>query len=240
MTEHKVPALLVEKLRLGELSPDEAARVAAALGSDDAVQGPTDDEVFADDPPDAFAREVRRKVAESDWRARRSRVPWAVGGLVATALAAVLVIGLPQGEGPGLPADDVRLKGDRVDLRVYRDGPDGAERLGDEDVAGAGDRVQLGLSAHGLRHGLLYSVDGRGSVTEHHRWSDEDPGERVLPFAYVLDDAPSFEAFVLVASDAPLPFDALLAAARARGASEAAPEIPGAHVERFVLRKVGR
>ncbi|HEY0840889.1 MAG TPA: ActD-like protein, partial [Vulgatibacter sp.] len=70
------------------------------------------------------------------------------------------------------------------------------------------------------RFGVIVSLDGAGAVTLHLPASGnasaalDAQGATPLPQAYELDDAPSFERFVLVASDSPFEVDTVLQAAR--------------------------
>ena len=86
------------------------------------------------------------------------------------------------------------------------------------------DVLQLGYAAGTAKYGVIFSVDGRGTVTWHlpagygagPRQSPllEMQGEVILPSAYELDDAPGYERFFLVYS--PNPFDLAQIAQAAR------------------------
>jgi len=118
--------------------------------------------------------------------------------------------------------DDLVRLGLRPGLRIHRRTPAGIEPLLDGARARQGDLVQLSYRAAGNRHGVVLSLDGRGVVTLHHptQASQEAAlvahGEHALDHAYELDDAGSYERFVLVTSgDEPLDPEAVLDAARA-------------------------
>jgi hypothetical protein len=82
-------------------------------------------------------------------------------------------------------------------------------------LAKRADVLQLGYVASGAKYGVIFSVDGGGTITWHlpagyaggPRQSPalESAGEVILPSAYELDDAPGFERFFLLYS--PHPFD---------------------------------
>ena len=79
--------------------------------------------------------------------------------------------------------------------------------------------LQLSYVSGGRRHGAVLSVDGRGSVTLHSPESLTGPlvlkgGTVPLPSAYALDDAPAFERFFFVTSDAPFDVGTLMESAR--------------------------
>ncbi|HEX8539626.1 MAG TPA: ActD-like protein, partial [Cystobacter sp.] len=76
--------------------------------------------------------------------------------------------------------------------------------------------------------GVIFSVDGRGTVTLHapERGLDAMPlapsGTHALPQAYALDDAPAFERFFFVTSDDPFSLEEVLAPARVLATSDGA------------------
>lgn len=106
----------------------------------------------------------------------------------------------------------IRLKGmEKMEpgIRVFRRTKDGeAELLKPMDHASEGDLLQLGFVTPRSEYGVLFSVDGRGVVTLHSPPSTDrsaelaDEGPVLLESAYRLDDAPRYERFYLVSSDA--------------------------------------
>ena len=135
-------------------------------------------------------------------------------------LAAVLVIpwikGLPDAAVSSSGVDRTVVKGDAgIDLTetrllVYRKHGGLAEILSDGNEAEAGALLQLGYVAAAEPHGVILSIDGRGGVTRH--FPAEAGGstllslhkKSLLPNAIELDEAPGFERFFLVTSDAPI------------------------------------
>lgn len=99
-----------------------------------------------------------------------------------------------------------RMKGLSSDLSVYRSDADGEiEEIADDSPAVQGDRLQIAYRAAGARSGVIFSIDGNGTVTLHYPESAIgdatliQDGEVALPYAYILDDAPYFEQFFFVA-----------------------------------------
>jgi hypothetical protein len=243
----RVPELLVERLAAGELGLAEAEavrqRLAAEPGGPErlAALAASDTEILEALPADRVAREVRARAAERAVRLSRTRWWWAAPVMVAA--AALLVVGPP---GPPDVGSELRAKGDGgAKVFVHRRTADGDELLVDGAGASIGDELQLGYAAAGHSHGVLLSVDGRGAVTLHHPPTPggstllDRGGEVVLPRAYKLDDAPAFEAFVLVVADKPVDVHAVLQQVRERGAEAAiigrdGRELPTA---RLTLRK---
>lgn len=243
-TPRPVSLLERERLALGELDEATAADVRARLaaeGTDPFAHLPDNATVFAEDAPGDVVREVRRRAAEADWASRRPRrTVWQWLG-TAVAIAVVLIA---VGRGVLTPAPlpgDIVLKGGS-ELVLYRQTDRGPERLTSGAQAHQGDTVQLAFQAAGARHGLLLSIDGRGAVTEHHRFSGKRPvGEVVLDTAYVLDDAPRFEVFHLILADAPFDADALLTSVQRGGATTAPPVVPAhTRVLSLTLTKAAR
>lgn len=121
-----------------------------------------------------------------------------------TALAAAFLVFIL----PGWPLQEERLKGEPVSLMIFRQEADGPHRLADQALAKEGDRLQISLRLDKPSYVLLSSRDGRGTVTVHlpaqgTRSERLDAGEALLPFSYVLDDAPNFETFTLATSSRP-------------------------------------
>lgn len=160
----------------------------------------------------------------------------------------LLAVVARQGLRPDVPESDtlvtetavepgIRLKGDggrrngdlEAGLAIYRKTRTGPELLPPQSPARPGDTLQIFYRSFkaGL-HGIVFSVDGSGSVTLHLPEESggsvplEEGGLRPLPHAYLLDKAPRHERFYLVTAPAPFAADSVLAAAR----SELLPDRP--------------
>jgi hypothetical protein len=101
----------------------------------------------------------------------------------------------------------VRLKGADPGIYVFRKSGETADPLSPGARADEGDLLQLGYVAPGADYGVLFSVDGRGTVTLHFPPSPdgsteiEQGGVVMLEASYRLDDAPDYERFYLVTSE---------------------------------------
>jgi len=221
MTSERRPSeLAIERLALGELAPDEAARVRDALGDDaqarlDAL-AKDDAETLARLPPAVVAAEVRRRLAVARPQPQPQPVRWWIpaGAMVAAGLAAWWIARPPRAtapeDGPSIewpsdPGSDdvVRIKGDAT-LSIDRVGVQGLEPLREGDLVRAGDRLQLHYRAADRQQGAIVSIDGRGVATLHFP-ADADAapvlatgGTVALDHSYELDDAPGFERFFFV------------------------------------------
>lgn len=209
----RLPDYILERYLAGALDPARTAEVERALHDPDVAQRiaelrESNKEILERTPPRVFATAVRARIAA---RPAPDRRPLLVGGLsLAFAAALVAFVGLPEPT-TTYPLEETRPKGDDVSrLLLFRQQDGQAVALAEGDRAQAGDRLQLAYINHQDHYGLLFSVDGRGTVTLHAgsatRPAPLENGHAVaLPSSYELDDAPDFERFFLIS--APEPFD---------------------------------
>lgn len=231
MSAGRTPDVLVERLRAGDLPPEEAARVRARLEAEGGLGRlealARDDAAFlAAHPPGPALGEIRRRAGLAAPPRRRSgRLVW-LPALAAAAAAAVVALRAPVA--PAVREDgleDTRAKGDpRLELHRRR-GAGAPEALRSGAAARGGDLLQVSYVAAGAAYGAVVSVDGRGAVTLHLP-ERTGPAARLqgggaipLAHAYLLDDAPRFERFFLVTSAEP--FDAGVVADAARRLADA-------------------
>ncbi|MFW5686168.1 MAG: ActD-like protein [Spirochaetota bacterium] len=229
MDEKRVPDLLIEQYVLGELPEKTAREVERSPGFAERVAAiERDNAAFAERyPAEVFARRVENQYeAERAFRtehtaARRSfrgaslrSLAFIMPGAAAVvALAFVLFGGLGIDSGTIVDPDQeiVRLKGLEPEISVFRAAESAAtaDELEDGSIARAGDRLQITYHAGARPFGMIVSIDGRGTTTLHYPVTpSSEPelvvgGEQHLPYAYVLDDAPSFERFFFITADDP-------------------------------------
>jgi hypothetical protein len=215
-----MPDLLVERLALGDLDPQEAAETRARLTATGELGRLTEIEesnrlILTAHPAASTWVEVQRRLGE---RARtmpahpRRRLVWTSLSLGAAAVAAiVLVVTRPMAPASGTsdPAETIRVKGLRPHLIIYKKTTAGPTRLSDTSRVRAGDTLQVAYVAAGRRFGMVLSEDALGGVTFHLPAGGgpaaplTDPGEVAAANAFKLDDSPGFERFVFVTSDEP-------------------------------------
>jgi len=222
-----IPDLLLERYRLGEVSPAERAEVERRLREEETLRQrldeieQSDEAIRATDLTASLARHLRGRAAPdarpgrphgaatsgTSARVLRWALPLAVG---VTAMVVVLI-----GSRTGVLRPDStgeRIKGLRPSLTMFRQTPQGSEALADGVAARQGDVVRLAYQAAGQSYGVIVSIDGRGGVTMHlpptgREASRLRPGNGVLlDNAYELDDAPRWECFYFVTAQEP--FDA--------------------------------
>jgi hypothetical protein len=241
--EGRVPDLLLERYRLGEMQLDERERLERSLEQDAELRlrleelERSDAEIRRSHPPEWLAARVRERLPKA---APRRRPFWARGWPLPLAVAAtVLVILAPRllepphpGSGPAGEIAD-RIKGLEPALSLHRKTVGGSELLAEGALVRAGELVRIGYRSAGRPYGVILSLDGRGAVTLHLPRTGEHAahlrsGDTVLlDRAYELDDAPRWECFYLVTSEAPFDMAPVLEAARraAVGAKASPPKL---------------
>ena len=100
---------------------------------------------------------------------------------------------------------DTRIKGLDARMEVWKKIGDSAVQMSNLDEAREGDEIQLRYSVPEKCYGLLFSMDGNGTLTMHMAEGNKaialEPGKMTtLPFAYKLDNAPKFEKFFFLTS----------------------------------------
>lgn len=104
-------------------------------------------------------------------------------------------------------AEVIRLKGLSPSISIYRGNGNEAEQLHNNSLVRERDLLQISYDSAGAKYGVIFSIDGRGTVTLHYPdnvYSDtrlEYGGKVYLPYSYELDDAPFFERFFFVTSE---------------------------------------
>ena len=195
--ERIVPLIRERALREGSVSEDPSGERGPDVSGSDV--GSADVRNADMRGPDVRGPDVRRP-----WR-----IPTLAWAIPVAAMALVL-LALPIFL---RPSDETRLKGAVPHLLVFRKTATGAEELAPGAAAKKGDVLQLSYVAGEAKYGVIFSVDGRGTITWHVPPAYAggtlgapalDPkGPALLPKAYELDDAPGFERFFLVYSTRP-------------------------------------
>jgi hypothetical protein len=256
MIEKNFPfsALTLERYHLGEVTAEEKERIEAALGADPplanrlAELGLSDGEILRRYAPEQIFSGIRGKTRRPLFRASPG---WAL-----CAAALILVITLPvlaalrTRRGDPLLTD--RAKGG-TELSLYLKpasaGNPADLKLTDKAVLREGHTVQLAYMVEGERYGIIFSIDGRSTVTVHYPYGEGQStrlvsGKRtLLDEAYTLDDAPDYELFFFVIGDKPLDMGRILDSAQElAGNPKTAPErsaavFKGYEVKTFILHK---
>ena len=130
-----------------------------------------------------------------------------------------------------------RIKGMQASLEVWKKTGDSAVQMVNLGNASEGDEIQLRYRVPQKCFGMLFSMDGNGTITMHmgegNKAIELEPGKMTtLPFAYKLDNAPKFEKFFLLTSQKAFEIDG----------NDIDKSLKQAGVENvsFTLRKVGK
>ncbi len=133
--------------------------------------------------------------------------------------------------------DGTRIKGMQASLEVWKKTGDSAVQMVNLGDAYEGDEIQLRYRVPQKCFGMLFSMDGNGTITMHmgegNKAIELEPGKMTtLPFAYKLDNAPKFEKFFLLTSQNAFEIDG----------NDIDKSLKQAGVENvsFTLRKVGK
>ena len=234
MSSEQLPDFYVEQYILGE-APDHVVR---RIESDPELRAKADAlrtdsaSILETYPPEFFVGRIVNRARErgivtpesEDWpsklRILMESSQWVRPALAAVVAAALLVpVLLTQltpgaavgGDSADVAAGSERIKGLDTAISIYRQNPDGgSQELEEGESASNGDRLQVAYRAADAKHGVIFSVDGRGIVTLHHPRTVFDDtglvrsGEVALPYAYVLDDSPRYEKFYFLSSQDPI------------------------------------
>jgi len=260
MTEHPVHDIVLERYRLNELAPEDAADVARQLGRDARLRERLAALEESDIVLHEHVRAMERRLVARPQPARRRAIMWAIPAVVvAASLTMVVVARRPASVTPVTlvagPSSD-RVKGASSNsvpgLALYRRTPDGSERLADGAVAHAGDVIRVGYHAAGRPYGVIVSIDGAGGVTMHLPAAGDqavvlkDGATVLLDQAYELDAAPRWEQFYFIAGRTAFEVAPIVRAARDAAAAHTGSPPAGLAVPRsleqasFTLQKERR
>lgn len=217
----RIPQHILEAINCGEVPAEKYYSLYGQAEVDSAVAElkKSDEEILSKYPTlDIAAQHTARGHWTKAKVSRSSIYRWSGIG-VAAAAALVLVIGASvRTASPkamtAQTASQIRQKGsanpNEPQLFIYRKNGEDAELLKKQAEVKEGDELQLAFNTNGNSNVLIFSVDGAGNVTNHYpqeklRSENVVPtsGTTYLDYSYELDDAPSYEVFVIIASDKP-------------------------------------
>jgi len=127
------------------------------------------------------------------------------GGTVLATATNTQVMEVAMVAGSEAGDDGLRIKGLSARMEVWKKTGDSAVQMENLGEAREGDEIQLRYAVAEKCFGLLFSMDGNGTITMHmgheNRAVALEPGKMTtLPFAYKLDNAPKFEKFFFLTS----------------------------------------
>lgn len=200
--------LYYEQIVLGEKSADDnidSERIEDIRKSDE--------DILKAYPPEKMAASIRERmetgsnVKKGNFGYKKVYIP-----LSAAAVLLLFFAIFPFNQGTDVSGrqdnpEVIRLKGNQPSLYIYRGNADQTEMLGNNTLVRERDLLQISYDGAGSKYGVIFSIDGRGTVTLHfpdNVYSNTrlDYGGKVyLPYSYELDDAPFFERFFFVTSN---------------------------------------
>jgi len=116
--------------------------------------------------------------------------------------------------------NSVIIKGNTENLFLYRKNGNQADFLKNGDTAKKDDIVQIAYQIPKERNCIIFSIDGNSGVTLHYSSSgnsiqdNSKTGKTFVPESYQLDDAPYYERFFMITSDAEIRRDEILSRAK--------------------------
>ncbi len=225
--EHrKIPDLYLERYLLDELPLDKKDEVEQALAIDSELQHRLNElkksnaTILEAHPAEHVVNEIKRRTSlhnKKNTKKFYSSPSFRLG--LASTFSIFFVVVLLQVFPLNMKQDTrniiteesgIRLKGLAPKILLYRKGIVNLEPVADGSVVDNNELLQVAYVPAGYQYGVIFSVDGRGTITMHFSGFPpraalsrklEGKGRRFLNHSYELDDAPKFERFFLVVSD---------------------------------------
>ncbi len=234
MNAKHIPDITIERYLLNELPPDRMELIRKTITTDPLLRKrleqihDSNGKILRRYKPETmvprFIEGASRAMTPPAPARRFSRIIVLVPSLAAVAAIAVLVIFPIARNGNETILDpyirDVtRVKGGGAKLYIYRKRGVSAEQLSASSRVRERDLIQIAYYSARDNHGVILSLDGRGSVTLHYpsppsRDTRIEKNRKIfLRSSYELDDAPGFERFIFISSRTPLDARALYRAA---------------------------
>ncbi len=255
--------LFLEQYKLGELTDEEKKQFEDSFEDPNELErllrelDDSDKDFFKKFPVDETVDSIKERSEQSKGSKILKFPVFRISALAAA--AAVVIFGFSffyspvstggTGSTPDVNATE-RIKGMKPSLKIYRSLSGSAEILENRDTVAEKDLLQIEYIAGGYRYGMIFSIDGRGTVTMHYpSYSGIKPeldnnGAVLLPYAYELDDAPEFERFFFIAGGDWFNADEVLDAAYELASSNSSArrsflDIPEEYYQTTILLKKG-
>ena len=215
-----IPDLILERFLLEVLEPERAENIRKLVVKDKELRNRVESikksnlEILTRYTPEKMAAQIQEKYRQEKSKVvakRQSGWVFSLSGLAAAAIFLFIFL-LPAVQtylqdiwNPG-SGDYIGIKGN-ARISIYRKNQDGVELLFNNSIVYEHDLIRLSYFAANFKYGIIFSIDGRGTVTLHYpsetRASTkiENEQEVYLDQAYELDDAPLFERFFFVTSE---------------------------------------
>jgi len=226
MTDH-YSNIMLEQYVLNELSTDDKLKLQNDLANNETLRKRIDairhsnTEIESSYDENEMVREINlrihtRKIQNERQQTKAPKITssWQRLGYVMPIVAIVAVSFLIVQESNQISPtsnlevseDGIRLKGLQPHINIYQQVEDGVQQLEEGAIASQGDSLQLSYVAAGQLFGIIFSIDGRGVLTQHYPLDNQSAlrlnvsGEFMVERSYQLDDAPKFEHFFFITS----------------------------------------
>ncbi len=166
-------------------------------------------------PPEILARTINDKL-KINFSSARLYIPLSFAAVFLLFFTIFPLFNKTESIGDLNEFENIRLKGNVPSLYIYRGNGNNAELLANNALVKEKDLLQISYDSAGEKYGVIFSIDGRGTVTLHfpdNIYSNTrlDFGGKVsLPFSYELDNAPFFERFFFVTSNSEINAESIM------------------------------
>jgi hypothetical protein len=257
----------LERYLLGELSPEEMEIIRINIEQNPSLKlrvealEKSNRDILERYPTTSMSRQILNRIAQTqpagaEKRGTRLSGFWPLPALPVAAIL-ILFVFLPtlldRGDVDQIGIGQVeitRIKGLDPQLILFRKTESGSERLEEYTPVSEHDLILIKYLPAGRAYGLIFSIDGRGTITRHFpdkgRLAEplKKDGPVSLDFSYELDDAPDGEKFYFITSDSLFETETVFRAAKIAaidftGTEVRSLELPE-HLEEhtFTIRKV--
>lgn len=231
MKRDQIPDILLEKYLLKELSHEKLTEIEEQIAANPKILEriemlkKSNTEIMEEYPPEIYSDiinrlykkekpEIKKTLSFDFSKIFKTIIP---AGSFAAAVAAIIIFGFSDYKSGQIDIRNnieiTRIKGNTSKLYVYRKSASEVKMLKNGDIAKKADLIQLAYRTSIAAYGIIFSIDGRGSVTlqypEHSSNTTKlKSNEKIyLQNSYELDDAPGFERFFLILSKKEIDID---------------------------------
>lgn len=215
--------------RLAEENPEIRAEIERLRKSSPELLDQHPSEIMIPEILKRYEENIRQARIEAKTGPATLKRLFYAGPVLATALVLVFIVFFRNGTSPGY----TRVKGEesidftKTQIIIYRMKNAKIDLLDNETQAHAGDLLQIAYVPAGKTHGVIFSTDGRGTVTLHFpeimtgSTILEQEKKVLLASSYELDDAPEFERFFFITAMEEIDVEHIIKRAEALAVSSA-------------------
>lgn len=208
-----IPTRIIEGIHNSELNPENYYEL---YGKEEITAElkkleESDKEILVKYNSEAMKKAVAKKLNKNKPLLFTSSVSKIVTYAAAAVFLAAIVVPAVTIKSSNTPTERVKgssaIQKQKPELILYQKNGREIQSLKDGSFARKGDVIQITYKAGQNDYGVIFSVDGNGTVTRHlpdENWNAQllkhSSEEIPLDFSYELDNAPDFECFIFVFS----------------------------------------